>query len=202
VSTGKNDTADLRLLCNSPIATVVTDPQAPDNPIVAVNAAFEELTGYSASDVTGRNCRLLAGPDTAQAGSTIMRDAIRMQRPALAELTNYKRDGTPFRNAVMIAPLYDDEGNLRYFVGSQMEVGKETRPEETRQRAAQVLVARLTPRQKEVLREMMNGYRNKQISARLGLSEKTVKMHRGRMLARLEAISSTDAVRIAMEAVL
>ena len=195
-----NDAAYLRLLCNSPIATVVTDPKAPDNPIVAVNAAFEELTGYSAAEVSGRNCRLLAGPDTAQAGSPILRDAIRMQRPTLAELTNYRSDGTPFRNAVMIAPLYDDEGNLRYFVGSQMEVDTDLRPEGTRQRATQGLVASLTPRQKDVLREMMNGYRNKQIAARLGLSEKTVKMHRGRMLARLEAISSTDAIRIALEA--
>lgn len=190
----------LESLCKSPLATVVTDPLVPDNPIVAVNHAFEQLTGYSRAEALGRNCRFLAGAGTAEAGSSILREAIRSRRPAMAELLNYRRDGSPFRNAVMIAPLFDDEGKLRYFVGSQMEVADRATPQAARKQIAQQRVARLTPRQLEVLRDMMLGYRNKQIAARLALSEKTVKMHRGKMLIRLKALSSTDAVRIAVEA--
>ena len=51
----------------SPIASVVTDARQPDNPIVAVNDAFLQLTGYEADEVIGRNCRFLAGPKTAPA---------------------------------------------------------------------------------------------------------------------------------------
>lgn len=194
------DQDDLLQLCNSPIATVVTDPRAPDNPIVAINEAFVLLTGYAAADVIGRNCRFLASSSTEQAGTAILRDAIEKQRPALTELLNYRRDGTPFRNAVMIAPLYDAEGRLKYFVGSQMEVSDGGMSSGARKQVSRELVDGLTPRQREVLREMMLGYRNKQIAARLGLSEKTVKMHRSSMLGRLGAISSTEAVRIAVEA--
>lgn len=195
-----DDDVSLDLLCRSPLATVVTDPLAPDNPIVAVNSAFEQLTGYSAAEVLGRNCRFLAGVDTSEADSNALREAIRSRRPALVELLNYKRDGTPFRNAVMIAPLFDGDGRLRHFVGSQMEVARSGAPSAERAHAARALVEKLTPRQLQVLREISMGYRNKQIAARLGLSEKTVKMHRGQMLARLQAVSSTEAVRIAVEA--
>ena len=190
----------LKLLCRSPIATVVTDATAFDNPIVAVNQAFESLTGYTAGEVIGRNCRFLAGANSTQPGSEILREAIRLQRPVVVELMNYKRDGTPFRNAVMIAPLYDGDGQLKHYVGSQMEVPARQTSSVRKEQTSQELVGRLTPRQREVLRQMMLGYRNKQIAIRLGLSEKTVKMHRSSMLARLEAVSSTDAVRIAVEA--
>ncbi|MEA1015283.1 LuxR C-terminal-related transcriptional regulator [Sphingosinicella sp. LY1275] len=191
----------LKSLCSSPIATVVTDPHTDDNPIVAVNSAFERLTGYVASEIVGRNCRFLAGPEIEQEGTAILRDAIREARPVLVELLNYKRDGTPFRNAVMIAPIFDADGKLECFVGSQMEIAPAaTAPPAARTMEARALVERLTPRQRQVLREMTRGYRNKQIAARLELSEKTVKMHRSALLAKLQAVSSTDAVRIAVEA--
>jgi PAS domain S-box-containing protein len=189
----------LKSICNSPISTVVTDPHADDNPIVAVNAAFERLTGYAAREIVGRNCRFLAGPQSEQDGTAMLRDAIREARPVLVELLNYKRDGTPFRNAVMIAPFFDADGKLDYFVGSQMEIAAAATAS-AKTMEARALVERLTPRQRQVLGEMTQGYRNKQIAARLGLSEKTVKMHRGALLAKLQAVSSTDAVRIAVEA--
>lgn len=195
-----DEDAFLEALCRSPISTVVTNPRAADNPIVAVNEAFEQLTGYTAPEIMGRNCRFLARPDTDPAGSALLRDAIKSQRPILVELLNYKRDGTPFRNAVMVAPLFGTDGKLEYFVGSQMEVSQYGRPTVPRNQTSRGLVDRLTPRQRQVLREMMLGFRNKQIAVRLGLSEKTVKMHRSGLLSRLQAASSTDAVRIAMEA--
>lgn len=193
-----DDDTLLERLCSSPIATVVTNPRVPDNPVVAVNTAFETLTGYPRSEVIGRNCRFLAVSDRTQPETEALRDAIRSERPALVELTNYRRDGTAFRNAIMVAPLFDREGRLEYFVGSQMEVVGQSF--EAKRQTSRELVDRLTTRQRQVLREMMLGYRNKQIAPRLGVSEKTVKMHRSSMLARLNAVSSTDAVRIAVEA--
>ena len=43
---------------------VVTDPRLPDNPLVYVNDALCELTGYARHELIGRNCRLLQGPDS------------------------------------------------------------------------------------------------------------------------------------------
>jgi PAS domain S-box-containing protein len=185
----------------SPIATVVSDPSKPDNPLIAVNAAFCALTGYTEDDVIGRNCRFLRGPDTENGQTEKLRSAVHGQHPALAELINYRKDGTPFRNAVMIAPLFDNDGNLALFVGSQIEV----LPEEesiglVRQQQAAQIVDRLSPRQREILQQMARGFRTKQIAYRLSLSEKTVQMHRMLMFKKLSTSNAADAVRIAVEA--
>ena len=185
----------------SPIATVVSDPTRADNPLIAVNAAFCALTGYTESEVIGRNCRFLRGPDTENGQTEKLRSAVYGQHPALAELINYRKDGSPFRNAVIIAPLFDEEGKLELFVGSQIEV----LPEEesiglVRQQKAAQIVDRLSPRQREILQQMARGFRTKQIAYRLSLSEKTVQMHRMLMFKKLSTSNAADAVRIAVEA--
>lgn len=185
---------------HSPMATVITDCRLPDNPIVAANEAFRLLTGYADPDILGRNCRFLAGPGTEAAASATLRDACNEGRSAFTELLNYKADGTSFRNAVMIAPVFDAEGRLAYFLGSQMDAGPTDERSTARRLRARDQVAGLTPRQRQVLAQMTQGNRNKQIAARLELSEKTVKMHRASLLARLEVPTSADAVRIAVEA--
>jgi PAS domain S-box-containing protein len=197
-------TADPALFASieaSPIATVVTNPRLPDNPVVAVNRPFCDLTGYPPEEILGRNCRFLAGDGTEPWQRQSVREAIQSLRPTLAELLNYRRDGTPFRNALLIAPLFDGEGQLAWFIGSQVEVGSgPAAPLALRQQRAASLVRELSGRQREVLRQMALGQRNKQIAWRLSLSEKTVKMHRGLLLRKLGVSTTADAIRMAVEA--
>jgi RNA polymerase sigma factor (sigma-70 family) len=58
-------------------------------------------------------------------------------------------------------------------------------------------MARLTSREREVLRHVIAGRLNKQIALELGTTEKTVKVHRGRMMAKLGVRSVADLVRLA-----
>jgi PAS domain S-box-containing protein len=185
----------------SPIATVVSNPNEADNPLVAVNDAFLELTGYSEEEVIGRNCRFLRGPDTENAQTSKLREAIYNKQHTLAELINYRKDGSRFRNAVMIAPLFDENGRVELFVGSQLDV----KPDEEsitviRQQQAAEIVDRLSPRQREILQQMAQGFRTKQIAYKLSLSEKTVQMHRMLLFKKLDTSNAADAVRIAVEA--
>jgi len=58
----------------------------------------------------------------------------------------------------------------------------------------------LTPRQREILQQIAAGRRSKQIAYQLSLSEKTVKMHRSLLLAKLHTSNVADAIRTAVEA--
>ncbi len=184
----------------SAIATVITDPTRADNPIIAVNAAFERLTGYGREESVGRNCRFLRGPDTEPDATAALRDAVAEARPTLVELLNYRRDGSRFRNAVMIAPLFDEDGAPLLFIGSQMEVPERRDAANGLREAARLRLETVTGRQRQVLELMARGLLNKQIAHELGISEKTVKMHRAALLAGLGAKSSADAIRLAVEA--
>lgn len=186
---------------HSPIATVVSDPRQTDNPLIAVNQAFLNLTGYDEEEVIGRNCRFLRGADTETSETEKLRKAIAERRSTLAELVNYRKDGSKFRNAVMIAPLFDANDEVEYFVGSQIEIAVEDDSiAAVRQQHAAQMVATLSPRQREILRHMAQGYRTKQIAYMLGLSEKTVQMHRMLLFKKLSTSNAADAVRIAVEA--
>jgi PAS domain S-box-containing protein len=184
----------------SPIAAIITDPRLPDNPICAANRAFEALTGYSTAELIGRNCRLLVGPDTDPAASRRLSRAIAEGRAEFVQLRNYRRDGSSFVNAVMIAPFFDDAGALAHFVGSQMDVTSRLQRGPRDRSADRKGLGDLTPRQRQVLALMARGLRNKQIAAQLGIGEKTVKMHRAAMIARLGVTTSVDALRLAVEA--
>ena len=189
------------LVTDSPIASVISDPRLPDNPIVACNSAFCELTGYSLGEVLGRNCRFLSGPGTEPWLSEEIKRGVREHRPVLVEILNYKRNGQPFRNAVLVAPIYDEHDKLLYFLGSQVEIDAcaSTSTSMRRIRAAEMVKA-LSPRQGQVLKYVANGLLNKQIAGELGLAEKTVTMHRAILMDRLGLHTTADLIRLAVEA--
>jgi PAS domain S-box-containing protein len=185
----------------SPMAMVITNPRKADNPIEVANQAFLDLTGYRESEVIGRNCRFLSGGETEPSVREQMRVAIDNARPVLVDVLNYRKDGSPFRNGVMIAPLFDDAGKLDYFLGSQVDLErKDAAALSVRQARATVLVRELPARQRQVLEMMAKGLLNKQIAYQLGIAEKTVKMHRVLLLERLGGVTTAEAIRIAVEA--
>lgn len=185
----------------SPTAAVISDPRQADNPIIACNDAFVRLTGFAREEIVGRNCRFLSGPDTEPELTQMLRDGISRKQPVMVEILNYKKDGTPFRNAVMVAPIFDDAGELEYFLGSQMEVVSAAGLSSAdRSDAAREKIGALTGRQREILAMMSAGKLNKQIAYSLGLSERTVKMHRAALLKALDVKTSADAIRLAVEA--
>jgi len=107
---------------------ILTDPRQADNPIAFANKAFLDLTGYEEDEILGRNCRFLQGPLTDRETVAEMRAAIAARESLSVEVLNYRRDGSPFWNAVFIGPVYDTTGELLFFFASQLDV---TRRKET-----------------------------------------------------------------------
>ena len=114
---------------------LLTDPSKDDNPIVFANKAFLDLTGYEEDEVLGRNCRFLQGAQTDRNAVAEMRDAVRTRSSVALELLNYRRDGTPFWNAVFIGPVYDTQGKLQYFFASQLDVTRRRNSEQSYRQA-------------------------------------------------------------------
>jgi PAS domain S-box-containing protein len=101
---------------------VITNPRLPDNPIVFANDSFCRLTGYSRDAIVGRNCRFLQGAETDPADVARLRDAIAKVHPIEIDIRNYRKDGTPFWNRLLMAPVNDAAGELAYFFASQLDV--------------------------------------------------------------------------------
>ena len=83
---------------------VVSDPRQPDNPIVLVNSAFLQQTGYTAGECIGRNCRFLQGPGTEPRAVEIIREGLAAETPFTVELLNYRKDGRSFWNQLYVQP--------------------------------------------------------------------------------------------------
>jgi FixJ family two-component response regulator len=93
-----------------------------------------------------------------------------------------------------------DDGELTEAVKRALERGeKELRKREER-REARGRIDRLTPREFEVLRFVVMGLLNKQIAAELHTAEKTIKVHRGRVMQKLGVTSVPDLVRVSQRA--
>lgn len=96
---------------------VICDARERDMPMTYVNAAFEQLTGYKASEVLGRNCRMLNEHDREQPALREVRDALADRRETTVVLRNFKKDGTPFWNELTLSPITDRGGLVTHFVG-------------------------------------------------------------------------------------
>ncbi|KQO74568.1 PAS domain S-box protein [Methylobacterium sp. Leaf88] len=101
---------------------VITDPRLPDNPIVYVNDAFVKLTGYERSEIIGRNCRFLQGPETNPEDVKRVRDAIDRRVTIEIDLKNHRKDGIAFWNRLLVSPVFAPDGELTYFFASQYDV--------------------------------------------------------------------------------
>jgi diguanylate cyclase (GGDEF)-like protein/PAS domain S-box-containing protein len=124
--TGSGTPDDLllhRALAATTSGVAIADMTAPDQPLVYVNAAFEELAGLSAGQVLGRNCRFLQGPDTDPGVVARMRAAIREGAEFRATLLNHRGPGRePWWNEIHLAPVLDSTGAVVQYIGVQNDV--------------------------------------------------------------------------------
>ncbi|KAK0652907.1 hypothetical protein B0T16DRAFT_107383 [Cercophora newfieldiana] len=100
----------------------LTDPTREDNPIVFASEEFYRTTQYGRDHVLGRNCRFLQGPMTNATSIERLRRNLASGKEYCETILNYRRDGSPFMNLLMCAPLLDSRGTTCYMIGAQIDV--------------------------------------------------------------------------------
>nr|BAA95669.1 phototropin [Adiantum capillus-veneris] len=105
---------------------VIADGTKPDLPIMYASAGFFKMTGYTSSEVIGRNCRFLQGKETDPEEIDRIRECISKGSGYCGRLLNYKKDGSAFWNLLTISPIKDVDGSVLKYIGMQVEVSQFT----------------------------------------------------------------------------
>lgn len=94
---------------------------------------------------------------------------------------------------------FDDERMLAS-VRRALEIGSRARSRNAEAIAAKTLLASLTPRERGVLDKLVQGRSNKVVAYELGISPRTVEIHRAHIMGKMEASSLSDLVRVVLAA--
>jgi diguanylate cyclase (GGDEF)-like protein/PAS domain S-box-containing protein len=103
----------------------ITDMRQADQPLIFINKAFEEMTGYAKAEVLGINCRFLQGKLKQPDEIKVINEAISKVESCRVVLKNFTKSGSMFWNELSLAPIKDINGKLAYYVGIQKNVTNE-----------------------------------------------------------------------------
>ena len=95
-----------------------------DAPLLVVNEAFCDMTGYSEDEVVGHNCRFLQGPDTNDSARQPLHDFVHGNGGDSGRfpILNYRKDGSAFHNYVFMSRLKDTGGQPQFILASQFDM--------------------------------------------------------------------------------
>lgn len=112
----------IEALSQAQTGVLITERINGDDLVSYVNSGFEAMTGYTAAETIGRNCRFLQRADRSQEACEQMRDALRDGGACSVILRNYRKDGSRFWNSLHLSPMRDHEGQVTHYIGVQQDV--------------------------------------------------------------------------------
>jgi diguanylate cyclase (GGDEF)-like protein/PAS domain S-box-containing protein len=101
---------------------VITDSRQKGNPVVYVNKAFEEITGYSPEEVIGSPCHLLEAGATHDDGFDLIQQSLSAERDCMVVVPNLRKDGSEFWNALTLSPVRNAHKKLTHWIAVMSDV--------------------------------------------------------------------------------
>ena len=111
------------------VSIIISDVKRVGQPVIYVNSAFEELTGYKRGEMIGHNCRTMQGDETNKQTVEQIRKAIATREPIETTLINYKKDGSLFYNRLNLTPVKTN-GEVTHYIGFQQDVTQQRQTEQ------------------------------------------------------------------------
>ncbi len=106
----------------SPVSVVITDTQGN---IEYVNPHFSHLTGYALDEVMGKNPRIIQSGDTTPETYDEMWKTIRSGKVWRGEVWNKKKNGEPYCEVEIIAPVIDSDGTIVNYIAIKEDITAE-----------------------------------------------------------------------------
>ena len=100
----------------------IIDAKKPNFPIVYANESFLKTTGYTKSEILGRNYFLFYGVDADTSIANEIKRTIRKGKSFRVEVVNFKKDGKKYWNSLRITPVRDSRGIIAHYIGIQTDV--------------------------------------------------------------------------------
>jgi PAS domain S-box-containing protein len=113
------------------IVITEVDLDKPGPRIVYVNDGFTRMTGYSREEAIGQTPRMLQGEKTDPEVLRVLREKLHHGQSFFGHTVNYRKDGSEFINQWDIHPIFDDAGDLAYWVSYQHDISQRKQSELT-----------------------------------------------------------------------
>ncbi len=121
-------------ISRSSSGVAIADAQDPKFPLVYVNTAFEQLSGFMANEVLGQNCRFLSAEPENSPERARLRKAVGDKTSGRFLLRNRRKSGELFWNELTLFPVEDASGQVKNLVATQTDVSERIRASEDRDR--------------------------------------------------------------------
>ena len=100
----------------------ISDATDRRQPLIYVNEAFERISGYSAAEVLGENCRFLSAEPEDSPERERLREAVHYKSGGKFLLRNRRKSGELFWNELTLSPVHDTAGEVKNLVATQADV--------------------------------------------------------------------------------
>jgi PAS domain S-box-containing protein len=175
----------------------------PDTTLTFVNDAYCRYFGKKRGELVGKSFLTLLPAEANEAIRDHVRALCENRKPMSSEHEVIGPDGQIGWQRWEDRVILNEDGSIHELQAVGRDITKEKQAEESLRRKQQELsrllehYERLTPREREVMTLVVEGQLNKEIAAKTGITERTIKFHRRQIMERMQARSLAELVRMA-----